>query len=278
MAADDRVDSMLEPHGEDSSDVRWALETALAMWSRGDRDQALRWVDNAVAAAERDGAEQRATDLGRARGELAERPPPRPATVPSVPASITERQAGPPTAPLNEDADGPATHKRPDKMLTAPYKIAPDEVTNLFAPDSELLEAMRAVGPETVVDPAAAISETPAPKAKPARPRPPPSRVDALDATMTNFRPEPPADEPHEHTVVMDEGEAAAPSRSMHTAAPSTMGSPQTTIEPMRALRVVIQSGSGRELVLRLLDEGEAPPNGAQEALLIALGRDNTSH
>jgi hypothetical protein len=272
MAADDWVDSKLEPRGEDSSDVRWALETALAMWSRGDRDQALQWVDNAVAAAKRDGAEERASDLGRVRGELAERPVPRPATVPSVPTSITERNAGPPTAPLIDDADGPATHKRPDKMLTAPYKIAPDEVTNLFAPDSELLEAMRSAGPETVVESKAAISETPAPKAVPARPRPPSSTVDALDATMTNFRPEP-AEEAPEHTVVMDEEEVAAPSRSMHTAAPSTMESPQTVLEPMRALRVVVQGGSGRELTLRLLDEGELPPDGAQEALLIALGR-----
>jgi hypothetical protein len=70
----------------------------------------------------------------------------------------------------------------------------------------------------------------------------------------------------------MSAEELMAPSARSH-GPPTTVGSPQTTLEPMRALRVAIASGQGRQIVLRLLDEGEAAPAGAQEALLIALGR-----
>ncbi len=44
-------------------------------------------------------------------------------------------------------------------------------------------------------------------------------------------------------------------------------------LEPMRVLRVAIVSGQGRQIMLRMLADGEPAPDGVQEALLIALAR-----
>ena len=45
------IDSAVEPQPDDSADVRWALETALAMWTRRRRDQTLKWPTAATQAA-----------------------------------------------------------------------------------------------------------------------------------------------------------------------------------------------------------------------------------
>ncbi len=68
----------------------------------------------------------------------------------------------------------------------------------------------------------------------------------------------------------------AAPSTSAVSSAPSTLapgtlGSPNLPLEAMRARRVAVAEGSGKELSLRLLDEDEAVPPGAQEALLLPI-------
>ena len=70
--------------------------------------------------------------------------------------------------------------------------------------------------------------------------------------------------------MVMDANELMAPSQPQPSA-PTTLGSHQAVLEPMRALRVVIEAGSGRGIVLRLLDTDEALPEGAQEAVLVPL-------
>ena len=89
---------------------------------------------------------------------------------------------------------------------------------------------------------------------------------------MIHVRPTPGKDHA-ENTVVMDADELAAPSRSLGTSVPLTVASLQTTLEPMHALRVAVQSGSGRGIVLRLFDEGESAPAGMQEAVLVPFAR-----
>ena len=70
------MEAVLTPREDDSSDVRWALETALAMWGRAEREQALRWLVNAVQSANTEGARERAEAIGRAAAELERRPAP----------------------------------------------------------------------------------------------------------------------------------------------------------------------------------------------------------
>lgn len=276
MSDRDFIDSTVEPQPEDSTDLRWALETAVAMWVRGSREQTLKWLHTAMQTATSEGRHDRAYALGRVLSDLEHRPlpprrPSRPQIAVPVPASTTQ--------PLIDKPVVAASNRSGKSMLqTKPYRAVPDEVTSHFAPDSALLEACQTSAPELDAERAAAdsITDVPTPEVQKApqdRPRPPSVMSDGLDATLVNVRPAPPASRDHvERTVVMSAEELMAPSVK-NVGPPTTVGSPQTTLEPMRALRVAIASGQGREIVLRLLDEGEAAPPGAQEALLIALAR-----
>lgn len=277
----DQLRTALEPQDEDSSDLRWALETAIAMWLRGDRDQALRWTHSAVQTATSEGRHDRAYALGRVLGDMETQPMGGNAASTSLPAVLAPQAQSEHTAPMVEAPRTAASPGRGHKsmMQTAPYKIPPDEVTHLLEPDSQLLAACQAsegAPPTAPIDgaliPQVDSAPTP-PRVARERPRPPTVQLDSLDATLTNVRPAPPSvSRDHvERTVVMEANDLMAPSQPHPSGPPTTLGSHQAVLEPMRALRVVIDAGSGREIVLRLLDADEAVPDGAQEAVLVPL-------
>lgn len=75
---------------EDGDDVRWALETANAVWSQGDQRAALSWIRRAAEAAAESGADARALQLARYGAELRSevdipRTLPPPAKLPAIP-------------------------------------------------------------------------------------------------------------------------------------------------------------------------------------------------
>src|SRR5690242_17729170 len=86
----DWLDPALEPQADDSADVRWALETAVALWARGEKVQAVSWMQHAAQAATADGRQERAGLLQRAASALETRPAP-PPSLPraAAPASST---------------------------------------------------------------------------------------------------------------------------------------------------------------------------------------------
>lgn len=55
---------------DDADDVRWALETAQAVWQQGERRAALSWVRRAAEAAAEHGLDTRAVQLAKAGAEL----------------------------------------------------------------------------------------------------------------------------------------------------------------------------------------------------------------
>ena len=55
---------------DDGDDVRWALETANAVWSQGDKRAALSWIRRAAEAAAEAGADMRAVHLAKSAAEL----------------------------------------------------------------------------------------------------------------------------------------------------------------------------------------------------------------
>jgi hypothetical protein len=261
----DWLDAVLEPRPEDSADVRWALETAVALWARGDKPQALRWLQHASQAATADGRQDRASMLDRAASELDTRPlPPKSTSRPSFPEHTLDE-----TEPMERSRSTTSARRR-NLPTTAPYQVALDDVTRLVAPDPSLLEACEPEEPLTNREPPKSQKATVAMPAMDFLPQPAPSLPgDALDATLTRVRPPTQVRDPAEHTVVME----AIPEALIHTGStePNTLGSPTRALEPMRALRVVVSGGSGKELIVQLLDDGEVAPPGAQEALLIAL-------
>jgi hypothetical protein len=99
-----------QPLATDLEDVAWALSTAQAMWARGERADALKWVKRASEAAEEAGDDDRAFALARqvaelkdAAGSMAPPPPPPP----------------PPEPPYQEAPARPATGARGTAVMQA---------------------------------------------------------------------------------------------------------------------------------------------------------------
>lgn len=80
------------PHEDDDEDVHWALSTASALWARGERAEALKWLRRAAETASDANADTRALELFKAAAEVATRI----ATVPP-PAGGAPSQAAPKT-------------------------------------------------------------------------------------------------------------------------------------------------------------------------------------
>src|SRR5690242_5796790 len=73
--ANDPNDAMLSPipavEVDDPEDVSWALSTAEAMWSRGERGEAIKWIRRGAEAASEAESDDRALMLARAAAGLA---------------------------------------------------------------------------------------------------------------------------------------------------------------------------------------------------------------
>jgi hypothetical protein len=98
---------------DDSEDVAWALSTSEAMYARGDRGDALKWLRRAAEAASEAQADDRALELAKAAADLATaigpttsaRPPaPPPPPVLSRPAPAPPAASAPPPAPASAPA------------------------------------------------------------------------------------------------------------------------------------------------------------------------------
>ncbi|WP_437737807.1 hypothetical protein [Sorangium sp. So ce1335] len=92
------------PHDEDDEDVHWALSTATALWARGEREEALRWLRRAAEQASDANADLRALELFKAAAEVAQKidaPPAAAAEAPPTAGSV------PPKAPLSAPPQAP---------------------------------------------------------------------------------------------------------------------------------------------------------------------------
>ncbi|WP_437682804.1 hypothetical protein [Sorangium sp. So ce131] len=92
------------PHDEDDEDVHWALSTATALWGRGEREEALRWLRRAAEQASDANADLRALELFKAAAEVAQ-------TISASDAAPTavEAGAGAPPAPSSRPPKSPAS-------------------------------------------------------------------------------------------------------------------------------------------------------------------------
>jgi len=69
--ANTRRNPIPQAKADDHEDVSWALSTAEATWSRGDRADALKWLRRAAEAASEAEADDRALELAKAAAEIA---------------------------------------------------------------------------------------------------------------------------------------------------------------------------------------------------------------
>ncbi len=70
---------------DDTEDVAWALSTAEAMYARGDRGDALKWLRRAAESASEAQADDRALELAKAAADLATVVGPTPSAPPPPP-------------------------------------------------------------------------------------------------------------------------------------------------------------------------------------------------
>jgi hypothetical protein len=102
---------------DDSEDVAWALSTAEAMYARGDRSDALKWLRRAAEAASEGESDDRALELAKAAADLATQigpvtsapPPPPPPPAPPPPPPPQPAAAAAPSAPAGTVPPAPVT-------------------------------------------------------------------------------------------------------------------------------------------------------------------------
>lgn len=281
----------------DVPEVSDALATARLLWAQGLAIESVRWIQRAAESAEVAGNDLRAVSLARAaadlRAEVSEssEPPPTPnahtaalppydefteSTIVDSPASSLSRLAAQHNgqsaeAPAPTPSVRPATAAPPPPPPPPPPLAPPPTSAPSLAPAASVAAAPTAsVAPPTTPAPApsAAVSVAPvvavAPPAAVAAQVPvaasaPPASIPAAAPLLTPpSAPPPPLPPPVAVTAAVT---PAAP--EVRPIAPAQH----------QALRVCVlpASDGARELTVRLLDAGEPVPDGASEALLVAL-------
>ncbi|HVU03678.1 MAG TPA: hypothetical protein VHE30_18090 [Polyangiaceae bacterium] len=259
----------------DPSDVAVAIETAQALWRRGDLQESLRWVRRAAEAAENEGDDMRALSLARAAADLQEQyrpsqaPPPPAATRASAPPaarpSAVPVAAHPSAAPAQPAAT--STEDRVSRPSVAPSR-----------PSQAPSRAAEAVAKATLDIPPAPKLEPwspPGSRAAEAAPAPAPARAEPAPSAVAPA-PAPRAAEP-----------APASVRAERALEPTTPATPVAAMpvpekpsaksgEVHTALRVAVEASrkAPGTFIVRALGAGEAPGDGAFEALLVPLSAD----
>jgi hypothetical protein len=95
------------PEAGDPEEVVVALETATALWTRGDAREALRWLRRAAETAGEAGSDLRAVRLARSAADLTTRLSIPPTVPPAAP------QTPPDAPPRTQDSQAPSTQTSP---------------------------------------------------------------------------------------------------------------------------------------------------------------------
>ncbi len=264
----------------DSDDVTLALETAEALWNKGDPNEALRWLRRAAEAAGHSGDDMRAVELAKAVADLNAATP-----EPSAP-----RQVRPP--PLPPEAPTTRTDALPDPdVVTSVSSLgAPKGVSKAPPPPPSARKGMPAKSAEESASELEASPEEGAAQATSApakllNPPPPPggnrlkrervseivdqeetaaSRSQAPLSTRTPL---------NKSARPVSKAPKAPASAGKMPATKSQAGKPRHFARA--ALKVYVLPGEQEEeqLDVRVLKAGERPPPGAVEALLVPLRR-----
>jgi hypothetical protein len=197
------------PRLDDDEDVNWALSTAGALWARGERTEALKWLRRAAEQASDVNADIRALELFKAAAEVANKvgsgsAPPPPPPPPSVPAPAPPVQARPsappppprrpppslPPRPAGSVAPPPSNNPATPPPSNNPYPATPPPSNNPVTTGSPVGGPYPARPPSIPAPPiprTAHASQIMAPPPAPARPPPPvaaPSRPVAISAKV----------------------------------------------------------------------------------------------
>jgi hypothetical protein len=220
----------------DSYDVAEALEVARALWQRGERKDAIRWVRRAAEAADDADQTMRVVDLARAAAELEEvatvappdsRPTAIPSSVPPAPQSQTRVMATP-SAPPRPSSLPPRPSTLPSRLSASPPRL------------STLPPARTTTTPPPM--PVRTLTPMPTPT-----PTPTPPRTQASSVSKPTPVP------------------IAPRTSSLPTPLAAPVGPKETRVRV--SLRTSLSDGD--LLVVRMLPEGQPVPPGTREAHLV---------
>ena len=267
----------LSPEPSDSEDVVSALETADVFWTKGDADEAIRWLKRASDSAMDAGNEMRGIAIMRsvadlksapARGaetpgpppKMSRPPPPSAIKAPSPPSSLDSRR-GPPPLPSASGGDGVGR----SHASSAPQKGA------LPQPSAKTRDSVAppARHHSTAPPPAPSASAAAPPKRSPATDRMAADTPETTRATATSAQ---------SSRATTAAAEPAVPSARRSVPAASLPKEPQRPVTPATAYRAVSvfvkpQGRNGEKLEVILAKPGQAAPAGAEPALLVPMRR-----
>jgi hypothetical protein len=287
----------------DPSDVVLALETAHALWRSGESKDALKWLRRAAETAEAEGDDMRALSLARAAAELTDLLPaegtvPSPARPSSLPTSaplaaelMARAPEAPPAAPVVAAPE--VAPKGPPPLPSSPNASpSPASSPKASAPPAS---SPKAAPPPASVKPSVAPASAPVTSHPMRSLEPAPTPISSLAAAS---RPPPPpvdSSSPEEAITPVpampDPGlRASSLARPFETApvgapfppphahaaeAPTLAHAPADELasSARQALRVVVEvlSRDSGTFLVRIIDEGDAPPSRGHEALLVPL-------
>jgi len=273
----------------DSDDVTLALETAEALWNRGDPSEALRWLRRAAEAAGDSGDDLRAVVLAKAVAELNEsgsESAPRQVKPPPLPPQAAH---GAPSA-VGADAAASGSHGSNGSAADTDYPLG-------------LKGGVKGVSKAPPAPPSPASTRKPVP----AKPSAPPSA--RPHTSSKSLHPPPtPSHKAAARMVVTDDDvlssadpsfgaettplPASARARALRPSAPSAKrevksvkhsesangavhksGTPRTFARAALKVYVPADARAGDKLEVYVLHEGERAPAGAVEAMLVPLER-----
>ncbi len=122
---------------DDAEDVAWALSTAEAMYARGDRTDALKWLRRATEAASEGDTDDRALELAKATAELASEIAPVPSSPPSPPASSPTPVSDPVATSRLPSEPGPPNPLLANPLVASPGLDHAPAVAAAWTPDDD---------------------------------------------------------------------------------------------------------------------------------------------
>ncbi len=270
--------AIFNPEPSDNEDVVSALETADIFWTKGDTDEALRWLKRAAETASDTGNDMRALAIARSAADLKSGNGSGPASV-AAEAPI-QRKSRPPTPPSNNSKQPPlppsSTAAASDGAARTPTTGAPQKSPPPLPPS----KPRESIAPS----PPSKASAAPPPHSHSASAAPAPRTAssDRLPAVTTETRAAPvrasvPAPTPSPASVPAPAAAAEAPVR--RAPSPSTLPKePQRAITPATAYRAITvfvkpQGRNGDKLEVIIAKPGQPIPAGAEPALLVPTRR-----
>jgi len=262
--------AILNPEPGDNEDVVSALETADIFWTKGDTDEALRWLKRAAETASDAGDDMRALAIARSAADLKSEPVSSVAAVAStaVDAAGPRKSRPPPPSAIARQASPSATAASSNESGVRPHSSVVPQKAPPPLPPSKARESLSPTAPS--VTPSAAAAPAPGQSVSSAAAAPSaPSRsisTDRMPAVSAEARPSPVRGTPSE-----------APAR--RAPSPSSLPKePQRAVSPANAYRAVTVfvrplGRDGDKLEVILAKPGQPVPAGAEPALLVPTRR-----